>query len=74
MKAILNNPCFKSVLLLPFLVYEVIREKNYYLTHGEFSAGTILIWGTFAVMAGASVIYWFVRVIRRRWQARNGPH
>lgn len=66
MKALLNNPHFKSVLLLPFLVYEVIRERNYYLAHGEFSAGTILFFITFAVMAVASLLYWLVSVIRQR--------
>lgn len=65
-KAILNSPYFKCALLLPCLVYEVSRERKYYLTHGEFSAGTILIWSTFAVMAGTSLIYWLVSVIRQK--------
>jgi len=66
MKAAFNSPYFKSALLLPSLVYEVSRERKYYLTHGEFSAGTILIWSTFAVMAGTSLIYWLVSVIRQK--------
>ena len=33
-KAILNSPYFKCALLLPCLVYEVSRERKYYLTHG----------------------------------------
>ena len=34
MKAAFNSPYFKSALLLPSLVYEVSRERKYYLTHG----------------------------------------
>ena len=73
MKAVFNNPYFKLALLLPCLVYVVFSERKYYLTHGEFSAGTILIWSTFAVMAGASLIYWLVSVIRQKMGKHQHP-
>ena len=73
MKAVFNSPYFKLALLSPCLAYEVFRERNYYLTHGEFSAGTILIWSTFAVMAGACLIYWLVSVIRQRMGKYQHP-
>lgn len=66
MKAVLNSPYFKSALLLPCLIYEVIRERNYYYAHGGFSAAPILLFITFAAMALASLIYWLVSVIRQK--------
>ena len=70
MRAILNRPNFKSglrtALILPFLVYEVLQEKDYYHAHGQFSVATIMLALTFAAMAVASLLYWLVWVIRRR--------
>lgn len=69
-RAILNRPNFKSglraALLLPVLVWEVLREKDYYHAHGQFSVATIMLALTFAAMAVASLLYWLVWVIRRR--------
>ena len=73
MKAIFKSLHFKTALLLPFLVYEVMRERNYYHTHGEFSTGTILVFITFATMIVASIIYWLVSMIGQRIGKHHRP-
>lgn len=69
-RAILNRPNFRSglrtALLLPYLVYEVLREKDYYHAHGQFSLALIMLALTFAAMAVASLLYWLVWIVRRR--------
>lgn len=65
MKAIMNSPYFRLALMLPFLVYEVLREKDYYYAHGRVSLTPILLGLTFATMAVASLLYWLVATIRR---------
>jgi len=64
-KAIINSPYFKFALMLPFLVCEVIRERDYYHAHGGFSLAPILLALMFATMAVASLFYWLVAAIRR---------
>ena len=69
-RAILNRPNFRSALraalLLPVLVWEMLRGKDYYRAHGHFSLAPIMLALTFAAMAVASLLYWLVWAVQRR--------